>query len=118
MYQLVMALIAISVFAGLLMAGRTYIDPQAVIRLRSAEELLAAQNRINLALLSYRIANDAPVLGSGWEDAIEPYLDAPLDPLPVGHSWNLQGGPEAVSACLATGVGITVPPSAASVACP
>lgn len=117
MYQLIMVLITISLFAGLLLAGSSYVDPQRVMGLQRAEFLLADRNRIDLALRSYRVANGVPAPETGWEEAIASFLTEPLDPLPDGYAWLLQGGPEGGRACVVTDAGITLPPSASSVSC-
>jgi len=117
MYQLIMVLITISLFAGLLLAGRSYVDPQRVVGLQRSEFLLADRNRIDLALRTYRVANGVAVPDTGWEDAISPYLTEPLAPLPTGYSWYLQDGPEGGRACVMTEAGAVIPPAAASVSC-
>lgn len=117
MYQLVMVLITISLFAGLLLAGRSYVDPQRVVSLQRSEFPLADRNRIDLALRSYRIANRVPVPETGWLDAVAPYLTEPVSALPDGYSWYLQGGPEGGRACVMTEAGVTLPVAAAEVSC-
>jgi len=117
MYQLVMVLITISLFAGLLLAGRSYVNPQQVSGLERSELLLADRNRIDLALRSYRVANGTPIPKTGWEEAIAPFLNEPLRPLPDGFTWGLQGGAEGGRSCVLTDPGAIIPRSASSVSC-
>jgi hypothetical protein len=117
MYQLVMVLITIVLFAALLIAGASYVDPQRIVNVDQAEGLLADRNRIELALRAYRVANGVPVPEADWEDAIESYLTEPLEPLPAGYAWLLQGGAEGGEVCVMTDAGVTIPPAAASVSC-
>jgi hypothetical protein len=117
MYQLVMTLITIGLFAAFLIAGASYVDPQRIVNVDQAEGLLADRNRIELALRAYRVANGVPVPEADWEEALEGYLTEPLEPLPAGYAWLLQEGPEGGRACVMTDAGVTVPPAAASVSC-
>lgn len=117
MYQLIMVLITISLFAGLLLAGRSYVDPQRVMGLQRSEYLLADRNRIDLALRTYRVANGVSVPDTGWEGAISPFLTEPLEPLPTGYFWHLQDGPEGGRACVMTEAGVVIPSAAVSVSC-
>jgi hypothetical protein len=117
MYQLVMVLITISLFAGLLLAGRSYVDPQRVVAAERAEVLLAERNRIGIALRAYRVANGVPAPESGWEDEVSPFLTAPLRELPEGLSWAYRTDPDGGSVCVSTGPGGEIPIAAAPVSC-
>lgn len=117
MYQLIMVLITISVFAGLLLAGRAYVDPQRVVDLERAELLLAESNRINLGLRAYRVANGVSAAEPGWEDRISAYLSEPIQPLPDGLSWSLRAGADGGGVCLASAPGANVPGTAARLSC-
>jgi hypothetical protein len=117
MYQLIMVLITISVFAGLLLAGRSYVDPQRVVDLERAELLLAESNRINLGLRAYRVANGVSASDPGWEDGITPYLSEPIRTLPDGLSWALRPGAEGGGVCLTAAPGAAVPGTAARLSC-
>lgn len=117
MYQLIMVLVTISLFAGLLLAGRSYVDPQKIVGVQKGELLLADRNRIDIALRTYRVANGVSVPEAAWEEAIAPFLSEPLAPLPTGYSWYLRDGPEGGRACVMTEAGVTIPASAAEVSC-
>lgn len=117
MYQLIMVLITISVFAGLLLAGRSYVDPQRVVDLQRAELLLAERNRIDLALRGYRVANGVTASPTGWEAQVAPFLKEPILELPDGMSWSLMAGPDGGGVCLATGPGVTPPGAAVRISC-
>jgi len=117
MYQLIMVLISISVFAGLLLAGHTYVDPQRVVSLERAELLLAESNRIDLGLRAYRVANGVSASDPGWENRITGYLSAPIRPLSVGLSWALRDGPEGGRVCLRAAPGTSIPGTASRISC-
>ena len=117
MYQLVMVLITISLFAGLLLAGRSYVDPQRVVAIERAEVLLAERNRIDLALRAYRVANGVPAPEARWEEEVAAFLTSPLRELPEGLSWTYRTDPDGGSVCVSTGPGAELPPSAAPVSC-
>lgn len=117
MYQLIMVLITISLFAGLLLAGRTYVDPQRVVRIERAELLLGDRSRIDLALRSYLVANGVPAPETGWEEAIGPFLTEPPRQLPAGLSWTLRATPDGGSVCLSADPGEEIPTAASSVSC-
>lgn len=117
MYQLIMALITISLFAGLLLAGRGYVDPQRVVAVERAELLLAERNRIDLALRAYRVANGVPAPQTGWELAVNPFLTGPLRALPEGLGWTYRTDPDGGSVCVSTGEGGVIPTAAAPVSC-
>jgi len=117
MYQLVMVLITISLFAGLLLAGRGYVDPQRVVAIERAERLLADRNRIDLALRAYRVSNGVPAPESGWEAAVDPFLTDPIRPLPDGLTWTFRTGPDGGGVCLTAGPGGEIPTAAAQASC-
>lgn len=95
-----MVLITIAVFAGLLLAGQTYVNPQRASEGARAETLLAERSRIHLALRAYLGANRVPVPTTGWQDAIGPFLEEPVRPLPAGLSWTLRSRPDGGDVCL------------------
>lgn len=112
-----MVLITIAVFAGLLLAGQTYVNPQRVSEGARAETLLAERNRINLALRAYLGANRVPVPVTGWQDAIGPFLEEPVRPLPTGLSWTLRAGPDGGDVCLDVAGADEVPSRAEPILC-
>jgi hypothetical protein len=117
MYQLIMVLISISVFAGLLLAGRSYVDPQRVVALEVAEILLAERNRIDLALRAYRVANGVSATEPGWEVRVSAYLSEPIRTLPDGLSWSLRSSSDGGAVCLATAPGVNLPGNASRISC-
>ncbi|PTX52548.1 uncharacterized protein DUF285 [Gemmobacter caeni] len=116
-YQLVMTLITIGLFAALLLAGQSYLDPQRIVSVERAEFLLAERNRINIALRAYRVANGVPLDGTGWEERVTPFLKAPIRPLPDGMSWTLRSEASGGSVCIQLTGGVSLPPMSESVTC-
>jgi len=112
-----MTLITIGLFAALLLAGQTYLDPQRIVSVERAEFLLSERNRINIALRAYRVANGVSLEGPDWEEGVTPFLRAPFRPLPDGMSWTLRSEASGGSVCVQLTGGVSLPPMSESVTC-
>jgi len=117
MYQLVMTMITIVLFAALLLAGQSYLDPQKIISVERAEFLLSERNRINIALRSYRVANGVPLDSPDWQSEVEPFLRSPFRTLPDGMDWTLRSEASGGSVCLQVDAGTAMPAMSEQITC-